>query len=342
MRKTFARDFMVGLTALVGLAGLIAMLVLFGELSNFGRRTYDLTALMTNAAGLRAGAPVTLNGVKVGEVSSVTVRVTPPVGAVVVFKVRHEVRIPRAALTSIDKSFVGESALEFTLPPKLTQAQVDDSFKQGDNFDAGSPKTPLANFAEMVSEPLQRISTTAKSIEKLADEYTILGQRLNELVEPRTAADVAGGKPPNARSVIERLDHALAGVESIAGDKELIANAKALVARADQTMQDASKVARAWEKTAAGVDESMSDVKRKVDQIAEQIVGSLSKAEKAGDELAGLLESVRKGQGTVGQLMTNPDLYNSIQGAAERLDRALEEFRLLVEKMRKEGVKIGL
>lgn len=342
MKSHFYRDVTVGLTALLGLAGLIVMLILFGELTNFGKKTYPLTAMVSNASGLRPGAPVTLNGVRVGEVGSVSVRPAPAPGAVVEFNVREPQRIPRAAVASIDRSFVGESTLEFTLPPGLTPEQAADTFKPGDVFDAGSPKTPLTQIAEMVSEPLDRISSTARGIEKLAEEYTLLGQRLNEMVAPRTPADVANGQTPNLRTVIERLDRTLAGVESIAADREFIAQAKGLVARAEQTMQDAGRVAAAWEKTAAGIDASMTDVRGTIDQIAERMTGALAKAESAGEELAMLLKSVRAGEGTAGQLFTNPDLYNSLEDAARRLDSALAEFELLMQKMRKEGVRIGL
>jgi ribosome-associated translation inhibitor RaiA len=64
--------------------------------------------------------------------------------------------------------------------------------------------------------------------------------------------------------------------------------------------------------------------------------------QQAGTELATLVESVNQGQGTLGQLATNPDLYRSLDAAAAKLERTLEEARLLVEKFRTEGVKLKL
>jgi hypothetical protein len=65
------------------------------------------------------------------------------------------------------------------------------------------------------------------------------------------------------------------------------------------------------------------------------------------DSLSATLEDVRRltrlaseGQGTVAQMLNNPDLYNSMTDAAQRLERALTEAQLLIEKYKAEGVPI--
>jgi hypothetical protein len=40
------------------------------------------------------------------------------------------------------------------------------------------------------------------------------------------------------------------------------------------------------------------------------------------------------------QLLNNPDLYNSMNDAAVRLERALTEAQLLIEKFKAEGVPV--
>ena len=55
-----------------------------------------------------------------------------------------------------------------------------------------------------------------------------------------------------------------------------------------------------------------------------------------------MLESVNSGKGTLGQLVNNPDLYHSLNDAAKRLEKALGEVELLAQKIKAEGVKVGL
>ena len=58
--------------------------------------------------------------------------------------------------------------------------------------------------------------------------------------------------------------------------------------------------------------------------------------------LAGGSDFASEGNGTVGMLLNNPDLYNSLTEAAVRLQRVLEEVQLLIEKLKAEGVQIKL
>ena len=62
------------------------------------------------------------------------------------------------------------------------------------------------------------------------------------------------------------------------------------------------------------------------------------------DALGATLEEVRRvaklaseGQGTAGQLLNNPDLYNSLNDAAVRLNRTLTDLQVLIQQLRAEG-----
>ncbi|NUQ67062.1 MAG: MCE family protein [Phycisphaerales bacterium] len=339
MRTSFYRDFLTGLTGLVGLAGLIVMLVLFGEMTDFGKRTYTLTAVVANAGGLRSGSPVTFSGVRVGEITEVSIRTGGERGATIVFRVREDIRLPRSVTASINQSFVGESSLELVLSEGGDPLAF---FAPGEVFDAGNPKTPLASLADLAAEPIAKMSSVAQSVEGLAKEYAKLGERLNDLVEARTLADVQAGKAPNIRSTLERLDRALVSADQWLGDEGLQAQARSLLDRAGRAIDDAASMTRAWEKAAGNVDLRLGEVSTKVDAVAGQAVTVLASADKAAGELASLLERVSKGEGTAGQLVTNPDLYNALRDASVRVDRALAEFELLLEKLRNEGLRLGL
>ena len=65
------------------------------------------------------------------------------------------------------------------------------------------------------------------------------------------------------------------------------------------------------------------------------------------DDMAITLEEVRRltklateGEGTIAQLLHNPDLYDSLDDAAVRLERTLVEIQLYIEKIKAEGLDI--
>jgi phospholipid/cholesterol/gamma-HCH transport system substrate-binding protein len=326
-------DFLTGAVALFGLVGTIIVLILFGEFTDTGRKFYHFTLHVPSAGGLSNTSAVTLNGVKVGQVTGTAVLPPPANGAEIMVKIYEEIKIPRAVQVSVDKSFVGDASLEFRVPPHATAAALTDVIQPDSVFEASEAASTLERLASSIQKPLQRFGQTAEKIEALADTYTRVGDRINELLEPRTLADVESGKEPNIRSTIARADKALAQATSVISDEQLVGEAKKVLARANAVMDDVSGLAKTWTNTATNLDQ-------KVNTVTADAAGTLQATQKAATELATALETINRGQGTMGQLLQNPDLYNSLRDAAQRLDRALNEVQMLVEKYRAEGLPL--
>ena len=51
-----------------------------------------------------------------------------------------------------------------------------------------------------------------------------------------------------------------------------------------------------------------------------------------------LLEAMSDGEGTIGELVGNPDLYRSLEAAADRLQQVLVDFQLMIQQIREDGV----
>jgi phospholipid/cholesterol/gamma-HCH transport system substrate-binding protein len=327
------RDFLTGAVALFGLVGTVIVLILFGEFADTGRKYYNFTLHVPSAGGLSDTSAVTLNGVKVGQVTGTAVLPPPANGAEIKVKIYDDVKIPKLVTVSIDKGFVGDASLEFRVPAAATAGQLTQVIEPESVFEAGEASSTLERLASSIQKPLQRFGQTAEKIEKLADTYTAVGERVNELLEPRTLADVQAGKEPNIRSTIARADVALARATAVISDEELVGEAKRVLARANTVMDDVSGLAKTWTNTAANLDKN-------VNTITADATGTLQATQKAATELAAAIETINKGQGTMGQLLQNPDLYNSLRDAAQRLDRALNEVQMLVEKYRAEGLPL--
>jgi phospholipid/cholesterol/gamma-HCH transport system substrate-binding protein len=350
MNRTFWRDFLTGLTAIAGLLGLIAALMLFGELRWLTERNYTFRLQLDNAAGLGETGPVLLNGVRVGSISKV--EPDPRDGSLLTVQIRNDVQIPRESIVSVNRGFVGDASLEFGTT-KLSDAQLKDVVQAGDIVRGGAPGTLLGTIESLVREPIAKLSKTAESVDALAAEYKVLGERLNDLMAPRTLADVQSGATPNVRSTLARLDAAFVSAQAWLDDAALRERVQGVLARAESLTSDAKGLLETWTKAGASVEATAIDVREQTAQLrtdlqasTHELVGkassALSQVQQAGDELAKLVENINQGQGTLGQLATNPDLYRSLDAAAAKLERTLEDARLLVEKFRTEGVKLKL
>lgn len=353
MNKALARDFFTGLVVMIALIGLAVLLIRFGEvrLALF-RSRMEFQVQVDNAGGLKEGSPVTLNGVKVGQIADSRVLPPPAVGAELTLSIDHGVTIPRSAMVSVDRSFVGESSLEFSIPKGVSPQALADVVRPGETVvqsDMLSLNGKLGTLADTVDATLQRLTRTADGIDKLAATYVKVGERLDELLEPRTLDDVRSGKAPNLRTTLARADTALAAAESWLTDEQLKADTRDIIAKTKKTLDDAGILAQKWSTAADTVGNTLTNSAAKLDSTLGKadaamttVTDSVAKIREAATGVATLVEGINAGKGTAGQLATNPDLYNGLRDAATRLDRALADFQDLIEKLKKEGIRVGL
>jgi ABC-type transporter Mla subunit MlaD len=346
MRNTFLRDLITGLVSIMGVTALVLMLFLFGEVQGRLTRTIDVTLRLESAAGLSDASAVTVNGVRVGRVAGARALIDPEGrfrGVEVRVQLDPTVPVPEPASVLIDRSLVGDGTLQLEIPvgaPVAGRVLADGMrVPADDNAPPLRTETTLGRLAESVSgavrEPLGRLGDTAAKFERLADTYNAVGEQILSLL----AADSA---ELNLRGVVSRADGVLASARKWLDDPELFDGARRSVRELNETIREVRTLAEAWTRTAGAVEERSRELTAEARIAREQLGQTLERVDHAVDELARLGATVNAGEGTLGQLVTNPDLYRSAQDVAQRLDAALVELKLLIEKLRAEGVRVRL
>lgn len=342
MNKSVARDFLVGITAIVGVGGLLFMLMLFGEFRKRFEPVYPIKLSMPAGAGIGGTSPVLFNGVRVGAITNLAVANPPTEGIVATLNIRKGIPIPRDLAVYVEKGLVGEAAMSLSFAP---DARTND-FIPEDAFLPGRDTppirvTPRSLFGDL-QRPLERLSATADKFEKFADTYTKLGETLQGLLAPRDPADVDAGKTPTVATVIARVDSLLANLNKWAGDDSLLKNLKDSSSKIGELMTDARAAAKSIDDAAKGLDAKGERAVAAVESLARDAKSTLSRLDGALTDVSAIAGKINRGEGTAGQLVNNPDLYKSLNNAAERLDKALTELQLLLQKFKAEGIKVGL
>ncbi len=335
MRRTL-RDFIVGLTALLGVAGLAAMLLMFGELDVFARKTgYEVTFILDDAGGLVPGSVVSLNGVRIGSVVSTTMPEDPRKGVLISARIREAHRVPWDATVGIRRDLLGETTLNLTIG---ADAPDGGGFMEAGDQRRTAAKGMFDDLASMVDARLATIEETAASIKDLSETYTRVGERIETMLAP--PAPGAGPNDPNVARTLANLDAALLDAREWLGDDQLRADAQEATRRATAVLNDLSGAIERWDTTAEELAKAATKAGDKADEAAADFKVLAGTMSEAMFELQGLIAEVRSGDGTIAQLVNNPDLYRSLNDAATRLERTLLEAQLLLEKYRKEGIPI--
>ena len=122
--KHTMRDFTIGLTAIAGLLGVAALLVLFGDLHLRPIGRYDISLQLNDASGITGASRVTLNGVEVGFLRELRPAPDPRQGVLLDLTINQGVQIPRDVDVLLERGLVGEATLALRVRP-LEPGQID-------------------------------------------------------------------------------------------------------------------------------------------------------------------------------------------------------------------------
>lgn len=334
------RDVAIGMTALGGMVGLLVILLMFGELTRFTERNFKVEYRLNTAEGLVRGSKVKLNGVPVGQVMEMEPLVYPERGVLLEVQFRDGTQAPRNARVLIQTGLLGEGSLSLTSPETPPGSPPPAMLKAGDIVVAHA-ETIFEQLGAAVSEQLGDFRAAAKAVTKLGDTYTGVGERVQELLAARPASEVdAGLGEPTLATVIERLDRAIAGADAWLGDAELRGSAKETVAKVGGIVDDAKETLISIRTAADTLRAQGESIGPKADAALEEIRLAASTLGSTLVQARAFLVRANEGEGTLGQLATNPDLYRSMVDAVNRLEAALNQGQLLIEKWKAEGVPI--
>lgn len=336
------RNFIVGIVTIIALTGLGGLLMMLGELDSLLRTRYAVTMNTNIAAGLRVGSPVELNGVPVGSVSEISLTLEKPEYPVrVVMMIDDRFDIPMDIVPRVEQSLIGGTTiLQLRTPQRDAGTPFTVMAKDGKASLTAFQRTLIEQIMAELDARTQGLTDSLASFNRLTETYIALGENLNDLVRRQDGDAIAQGETPNLHAAVARLNVVLERAASV-------------VTRADEWLAD--------EELRLSLHETLAGARRMIDTAAatfEQFTSTAVKLEAdagdmmlrlvpVADELAATLEEVRRltrlaseGRGTVAQLLNNPDLYNALTDAAIRLERALIEAQLLMQKINAEGLPL--
>lgn len=344
---TNTRNLVVGLTAILGLLGLATTLLLVGEFKLTTDNRYPITLQLDNAQGITPSTPVTLNGVVVGKVETTNVNADPTQGVTINLSINQGTNIPRKGLKiTTSLSLVGSSALNIEITNK-DQALAHGYVQPGETID---PKayTLFQQIGEVFDNRMQPFTDAATNVSQTAQTFNALGERLNSYVTPAQGQDA-----PDFMQTFNNLDAAIAGARRYLEDEQLRASIESAASNASSTFDSAdvaiAEVQAAAEAVRTNVNELSnagtdltSNLDSRTKEASDAFIESARQLNKTLSDIRTTLANVNQGEGTVGQLMLNPDLYNNINDASVRLEMMLLEATNFLEKYRTEGVEIQL
>jgi phospholipid/cholesterol/gamma-HCH transport system substrate-binding protein len=261
-----------------------------------GKDLFDSTTrvyvVYDNVAGLVNSAPVTLNGLAIGKVNSITIQ--PDGKLLVEMQINTDFPISKSSIAEIyDSGLVG--GRQIAIKPNF---QDKNYIKSGDYLKASS-KLGLTDALAQQLEPLQY------KVQKLLDNADVLFTNVNEILDEKTKQ--------NLKNSISELNKTLSEFS------EVSKNINGLVA--DNKPKLNSMISN-FDKTVANFS-TMSDslVSANLGQTVRNLEITLVNVDK-------IMTDIEQGKGTMGKLMKDDAMYTNFTNTSKELELLLQDVRL--------------
>jgi phospholipid/cholesterol/gamma-HCH transport system substrate-binding protein len=335
----------VGITVIVGSITLAVLVFLISGTSGLFTKKITLTTYFDNAEGIRAGQPVDLQGVAIGNVQSVRVvagRQLDPVQVVMRVNAKYQPFIHQDSTATIQTAGVlGESFVDID-SKNAKKPMVEDN---SDLPPGNAPGIPDVVKASQTS--LQNIDLLVKRADSIFAEIQdgkgslhqaifdpVLINKINAILNQVQALlnDVSNGKGTVGKlfaddslylklnDAVDKTDSLLNDINAGKGNLGKLAKDETLFNNLNQTVAKANKL---MDDLNAG--RGAAGTLLKDEEFAHKLRNTLAK-------LSAIADKIDSGEGSAGKLLKDPSIYNNA-------DQMLIETRNLVKAIRENPKK---
>lgn len=261
------------------------------------RNLYDKTrtfyAEYNNVQGLAPKSPITINGLKVGSVSEITFHPRKKGILVAHLKLTNDIKFSVNSIAQIySPDFISGKSL------KINIALDEDAIARSGDTLIGEVDSGIMGMINEQIAPLQ------SKVESFVVHTDSVMQNINGLMDAQNQNNIKESLE-SLNSILRRLKNTAGYVESIAQEDGKL---DSIIDNANKAMYNFSEI---------------SDSIKAVD-----IGATVAELQYSLESFSVILDSVRTGNGTMGKLMQDEELYNNLANASKELEELLREVKL--------------
>ena len=245
-----------------------------------------------NVEGLASTAPITINGLVVGQVSGIKLQ---PNGEILVqLQIKNDFPFSKSSVVAIyEPGLIAGKQLQIIPNFKDNSVAV-----SGDTL-TSSVKKGLTDLVSDKLAPLQQ------KIEKMIVNADLLLTNLNEVLDTKSKE--------NLKNSISNLSKTIEGINSVVDNtNSILLNNKGNI---DKTLSNLNKVSTDFSK----ISDSLS--KANITKVVTNLEKTLSNVDK-------IMNDVQSGKGSLGKMVKDDALYNNLEKTSKELELLLQDLRL--------------
>lgn len=245
--------------------------------------------------GLQEASPVEISGVKVGTVTAIRLNPNEKSAVMVEITVKRQYRLPKDTQARlVSGGLMGGKSIELVL------GSQEEMLRSGDTL-----QTAVA--ADMMEELGRGVGPVMERLNRLADELTATLESVHGVVESNTA----------------NINGLMAHLNSISGNLDAILSAEKEGLRG--AVHGLSEFSTTLGNNAERLDTLMANMAAFSEQLARADLAA--NLDQMLQSLNGVLSEINEGEGSLGQLVNDPALYENLTAASENLSALLADLK---------------
>ncbi|MGD9720267.1 MAG: MlaD family protein [Pirellulales bacterium] len=238
------------------------------------------------------------------------------------------------------KTGAGQPTPEKTVPPPADAAGK--QLQPGDWIEgtvAPSPVQVITNLQDNLGVAVDSLSSAGAEVSKVAASINKLLEgnegQINEIIA-------------NTDVTLKAFQRALANVEDVIGDPKVRANMRQAIDELPQLLSDTRGTMNSMRTTVESVDRNMRNLEgltaplgERGGQIVDRIDRTVARADELLAELSDFGKKLNSGEGSLGKIMRDPDLYQNLNKAAQNIQQLTCQLRPVVADARVFADKIA-
>ncbi|MFI4875981.1 MAG: MlaD family protein [Blastopirellula sp. JB062] len=325
-------QFRVGVVMLAALMIAGILLFLLGEFPTLVTDRNTLYVVFDQAPGVTVDTPVRTSGILIGRVSDVALQEDRDV--LVTLKIDRKYMPRSNEICRISSgSLLGDALLEFVpgqRPLQEVTVLPDKAIIEGSV--AKNPLTVFVDLEDKLSGAIDTMGQAGREVGTLAHNANeVLVGNQDQFQRILTKSEVA----------LDRFDQAMLAVNEIVADKELNARLQEALKGLPETLNESRNLIERMQGVVSKADRNLENLEGFTEPLGErgeQLIANLEvSTENLSDmieQLARLARAANNPEGSLGQMMNNPELYQRLNVAADNIQEISTKLKPIVNDVR--------
>ncbi len=325
------------------------LILLFGRFpASLGRKTYTVYILFGEAPNVERDTPIQKSGVLVGRVTGVDLQ-DEPRGVRVTAEINQGVKIWHNETVIVSSGLLGDSALRIVPNPDKSLA-AEPPVAPGETIAGLNMNNPMQTFSNLEGE----LTGAARSLTSASNQVMKLAKDVDQLVG--TNDDQFRRLLGKTERSLDTLEKTMQNANEFVGDPAIRDNLRKSVAALPKALEQTEESLALLQKMSVRAEKNLQNLEGFTGPLGERgpsLINHADQSVRRLDEILGQLQTfttqMNNREGSLGQLMNNPQLYNQVNEAAinindvsKQLKPILADARVLSDKLARHPELLGV